>query len=456
MPRRSLRRLVGALVLASACWPATAAAVDLEDPGAQWLPRSDGAQWTYAWSNSAYLPAPLREQYDVTARTGTAFRVSWQTVGQAASESPGAGFADYRQTDAGLVNTLYRSTPAPPQFPLLCSTADQCGNSLAATHFLLIWGMRSPVLAEPLMRGTHWNALGGAESDVASTNRYLGRETVAVPAFPRGVPAAKVESDVSQAGALGDPFGSGLRTVWWVYGVGPVKIVFQHAGGERSTAELQSTTLAPLAMPSDANPFPLDAGKVAHFRWRNNRHMRKWSRQRVEIAQVVNNTARIDVEDTSGPIDVDASYVFVSRLGGVTNLSSVWRKGSTSAWLPRLGPRGGVEGRRRFLTPYDLMSYGYNPVIPAYAAKGDTWRSSRDTRDWRRYGVLGVSRVLGARTVKTPAGRFSAIAVRSTLRQPGRRFGTGTRTSYFVSGRGLVKLVFRHDDGSVSTVERVR
>ena len=48
-----------------------------------------------------------------------------------------------------------------------------------------------------------------------------------MPAFPGGVDAAKVESDVTQAGALGDPFGSGVRTVWWVYGVGPVKILFQ-------------------------------------------------------------------------------------------------------------------------------------------------------------------------------------------------------------------------------------
>jgi hypothetical protein len=46
--------------------------------------------------------------------------------------------------------------------------------------------------------------------------------------------------------------------------------------------------------------------------------------------------------------------------------------------------------------------------------------------------------------------------VRSRLRQKGFRFGSGTRTSWFAPGRGLVKLVFRHDDGSVSRVERTR
>ena len=37
--------------------------------------------------------------------------------------------------------------------------------------------------------------------------------------------AAKIRTDITQAGAIGDPYGSGVRTVWWVYGVGPVKIV---------------------------------------------------------------------------------------------------------------------------------------------------------------------------------------------------------------------------------------
>jgi len=38
------------------------------------------------------------------------------------------------------------------------------------------------------------------------------------------------------------------------------------------------------------------------------------------------------------------------------------------------------------------------------------------------------------------------------LSQPGFKFGSGTRTSWFAPGKGLVKLVFHHGDGSVSTV----
>ena len=81
---------------------------------------------------------------------------------------------------------------------------------------------------------------------MASDNRYLGREKVVVPAFPNGVEAVKVRSLITQAGALGDPFGSGARTVWWVRGVGPVKVELHHGTGEISTAELRSTNLKPL------------------------------------------------------------------------------------------------------------------------------------------------------------------------------------------------------------------
>jgi hypothetical protein len=64
--------------------------------------------------------------------------------------------------------------------------------------------------------------------------------------------------------------------------------------------------------------------------------------------------------------------------------------------------------------------------------------------------------VVGIRTVTVPAGTFRALVVASVLRQPGFPFGSGTRTSWFAPGKGLVKLVFRHGDGSVSVVELLR
>jgi hypothetical protein len=45
--------------------------------------------------------------------------------------------------------------------------------------------------------------------------------------------------------------------------------------------------------------------------------------------------------------------------------------------------------------------------------------------------------------------------VKSTLKQAGYPWGSGVRTSWFAPGKGLVKLVFKHGDGSVSEVVRL-
>ena len=448
-------RLLGAILLCLLLpLPAAALAQDLDDLSNQWLPRSDGARWVYHWANSDYSPTQRREQYTIQSRAGTAFRLRWQELGAGPYDPPNTGTIDFRQTDAGLVNLTYQSSQPPPQFPVLCPAAAECGNSLAGTMYMLIWGTRSPTLAEPLLRGTRWNSLGGAANDVASANRYLGRERVVVPAFPDGVIAAKVESDITQAGALGDPFGSGVRTVWWVRGVGPVRILFRHGGGETSESVLGETSLTPRAMPPERNLLPLNRGDTMSYRWRNSRYMKKWSRQRFEVAQVVNNSSRVDVKHISGPINVAGSYTFATRLSGVTHLSG-FTKAATRVKFPPLGPRSlPSDQRRRFFTPFDLMVFGFSPVIPVYPKKGQTWRSSRDDRDWSVFGVTGRSKVVGRRGVRTPAGRFKAVVVRSTLRQRGYRFGSGTRTMWFAPNEGLVKLRFRHRDGSVSTVER--
>jgi hypothetical protein len=438
--------------------PPAAAQDSLTDPLDQWLPSVDSASWTYEWSNSGYSPVPTKELYTVKQREQTAFRLAWTTegLGNAAGAARTQGEIDYRRTEAGLVNLNWASTPPPPEYPILCAGVANCANSLAGLHYLVIWGNRSPVLAEPLVHRTRWSSVGGANSEVSSDSRYLGRQRVTVPAFPNGVTAALVESDVTQAGALGDPFGSGVRTVWWVRGVGPVKVLFRHGDGSLTRAELQATNLVPLAAPSDASLLPLNRGDTMRLRWRNSRHMRQWSTQRFSVAEVVNNTARVDVKDLSGPIRVRGAYVFSSRLSGVTNVSGFTRA-ATRADLPELGPRSlPRDRRRRFFTPFDLMVYGFNPVVPAYARQGQSWVGLPGGRDYKIFGVRGRSLVVGTRRVRTPFGRVRAVVVESRLRQKGYPFGSGRRTAYFAPNRGLVKLVFHHRDGSVSTVQRLR
>jgi hypothetical protein len=424
---------------------------------AGWLPHDDGAEWTYEWTDSVYNPTPTREKLTVKEQNGNAFLLEWTT--QNLGNPPGApssvGLIAFQDTASGVVNTNWQSSAPPPNFPILCASAVGCGNSLASTPYLLIWGSRAPVLAEPVLAAAAWSSRGGAEGDVASTSRYLGRENVTVPAFPGPVTAVKVRSDITQAGALGDPYGSGVRTVWWVYGVGPVKIVFDHAGGASAsvtTSVLQSTDRTAAMPPPDTNYFPLRQGARLRYRWKNSKHLRRPSVQEAVVAEVANQSARFDFKHVSGPLRLVATYGFALRTDGLTNIFDA-SKAVSQVKFPRLGPRA---RRRHFYTPFDLMIFGLSPILEAYPAQGQRWSAKSPSRDFSVYGVTGTTRVLGFRRVTVPAGRFNALAVQSRLRQRGYPFGSGTRTSYFAAGRGLVKLVFRHGDRSTSTVELVK
>jgi hypothetical protein len=265
------------------------------------------------------------------------------------------------------------------------------------------------------------------------------------------VSAAVVRTNIAQSGALGDPYGSGVRTTWWVYGVGPVRIVFDHSGGNGApvtTASLLSTNLKPMRPPPDADFFPLVQGMTNKYQWTNKKHLPQPEVESVTVSAVSNRSARITAQSISGPMKVVGQYGFDARVDGVTNL---W--GSTSVAtlvkLPRLGHK------RHFLTPIDLMVYGYNPVLPAYPRAGATWGSGNPA-DFQTFGVKGRTRIIGIRRVHVPAGTFSALEVRSTLTQRGSRFGSGVRTCWFAPGRGLVKLVFKHRDGSVSVVQLMK
>jgi len=425
-----------------------------------WLPHPANATWTYSWSDTNYNPTPTKERVTVKEQKGDEFTLAWTTDGL--SNPQGAvtstGTVSFQDTTAGLVNTNWASNAAPTSYPILCAQQSQCGNSLASVYYNVIWGARQPTLAEPLLRGTSWSTTGGYQNDVASSNDYLGTEMVRVPAFPQPVRAAKVRTDVTQAGALGDPYGSGVRTTWWVYGVGPVKVVFRHAGGTGApvtTAVLQSTNQKPKTPPPDVSYFPLKAGIKGSYRWTNARHLKKPEVQSFKVEQAANGSGRLSVSSVSGPIKTKGAYIFTLRADGLSNLAGA-SSAATLLKLPPLGPRALPEKKRRhFFTVFDLMDFGFNPVVPPVAAAGSTWSADPESRDFDVYGAYGTARVLGEQTVHVPAGTFKALAIRTTLKQPGFPWGSGERTSWFAPGKGLVKLVFRHADGSVSEVERL-
>jgi hypothetical protein len=425
-----------------------------------WLPHAKNATWTYSWTDTKYNPTPTKEKVTVKEQKGDEFTLAWTTDGlkNPASAVTSTGTVSFQETSQGLVNTNWASSAAPAGFPILCAQQANCGNSLASVYYNVIWGARQPTLAEPVLRGTSWTTTGGYQNDVAGSSDYLGTETIRVPAFPAPVRAAKVRTDITQAGALGDPYGSGVRTTWWVYGVGPVKVVFRHAGGSGApvtTAVLLATNQKAKAPPPDVDYFPMRTGLKGQFRWTNAKHLKTAEVQKFKVEQAANGSGRISVDSVSGPIKTKGAYFFTLRADGVSNLAGN-SSAATLLKLPPLGPRALPEKKRRhFFTVFDLMDFGFNPVVPPVAEVGAKWSAVKSSRDFDVYGVYGKAQVVGLANVTVPAGTFKALVVRTTLKQPGFPWGSGVRTSWFAPGKGLVKLVFRHADGSVSEVVRL-
>ena len=446
--RYSIVLAVSGATLAGAAAPAL---------GDAWFPHPSGATWQYEWSDSTYNPSGTVENLIVQQQQGSSFTLAWADSAEtppAAGSNPACGqnsdigTMSFQDTTSGLLNTNWQSCPPPSSEPILCASQANCANSLSSALFNVIWGSRAPVISEPLLRGVSWTSTGGQDNSVTSDSQYDGVQLVKVPAFPGGVPAAVVRSQITQAGALGDPYGSGIRTTWWVYGVGPVRVLFQHAGGTSAPVtevDLLSTSLKPQPDPPDQDYFPLTLGLKGTYSWTNSHYMRKPEIQKFSVAAAANRSARFTFTSVSGPIRASGQYVLDDRLDGLTVIA-----GSSAAASLVKAPRLGHN--RHFFTPYDLMSYGFNPLLPAYAQTGSVWHSGNAV-DTAAFGVVGTTRIVGIRTVRVPAGTFQALVVRSVLTQKGYAFGSGVRTMWFAPGRGLVKLEFQHRDRSVSLVE---
>jgi hypothetical protein len=425
-----------------------------------WFPHPANAQWTYYWTDNNFNPNGTTEtvKVDTTDQVTCGWQLQWTgniliplgnsggTGPQPTINQPDDGTMCFEDQDYGLVNTDWSGDAPPINEPPLCASAgSQCSNSLGSVLYNVIWGSRSPVISEPLLQGTSWVATGGGDGSVTSQNQYLGLQKIKVPAFPKGIVAAVVRSDIALAGTPGDDYGSGTRTTWWGFGVGPVKVVFDHVDGSVTDAELMSTNLTSPPPRADQNYFPMTVGLSGTYEWTNHKHLAQPEIEKISVAAASNRSARLTAKSVSGPIRAAGDYVFSLRLDGLRNTFGS-TEGATLAQLPRLGHNV------HFFTPLDLMTYGFNPILPAYPVTGMRWTSG-NPRDMQVYGVTGTSRVVGVRNVRVPAGRFQALEVRSVLTQAGHRFGSGVRTMWFARGRGLVKLVFDHRDGSVSTVQ---
>src|SRR5204863_7393181 len=101
-----------------------------------WLPHPADATWTYSWSDSLYAPTATTEKVTVKESKGASFTLAWTTedLGNPADAVASAGQVKVQETNLGVINTDWSSTPPPPAFPVLCATATQCPNALSSTY----------------------------------------------------------------------------------------------------------------------------------------------------------------------------------------------------------------------------------------------------------------------------------------------------------------------------------
>src|SRR4051812_11815740 len=124
-----------------------------------WLPHPADATWTYQWTDSVYNATPTNENVTVKSQSGKNFVLAWSTKDAGTPDAlQSEGSVSFQDTNFGIVNTDWTSTPPPSAFPILCASLAQCGNSLASTYYNVIWGARAPVLFEPVLQGTSWSA----------------------------------------------------------------------------------------------------------------------------------------------------------------------------------------------------------------------------------------------------------------------------------------------------------
>ena len=147
---------------------------------------------------------------------------------------------DFFTTDVGLVNLNYSSTPAPRNFPILCPSAIACGNTIAGHAVPDDLGHALAGPGRAAGQGHDVDLHRAARSnDVVAANRYIGHERVTIAGVPGRRSTRPRSSRWSRRRARwATRSESGVRTVWWVYGVGPVQIAFEHTGGETSSSQL--------------------------------------------------------------------------------------------------------------------------------------------------------------------------------------------------------------------------
>ena len=153
--------------------------------------------------------------------------------------------------------------------------------------------------------------------------------------------------------------------------------------------------------------------------------MTAWSRAALRRRRRWSTTPRGSTSSTSrGRSTSRAATSFSTRLTRRHAALGLHARRRPARSSRRSGPRTAPPAdRRRFFTPFDLMVYGFGPIVPVYAAARARRGAPRATAATGRSSASRARRRCSARRSRQDAGRplHAPSTVRSTLHQAGFR-----------------------------------
>ena len=423
-----------------------------------WFPHPADATWTLqVVQNSVYATTPTTEKVTVKSQKSPTFVLAWTTDGrkQLHRRDHLERHDDLRGSRPGHLRRLVEHA-APGHVPALLRFRHEL-RELDGKHTIFPDLGLAEAAASGAAQSSTWTSTGGAtRTTCQKAPHFPWRAQNHGPRLPRARRGRWGTDADRQAGAQGDPYGSGTRTVWWSLRRRPLMITFQHAGRRQSARDdVDPAEHEPQAAATAWRHrlLPLHEGLKLTYSWTNTETPAHTRGQTFTVDAVVNNTRPFSRYRTSPARYGQEDRRLSKRASGVTDL---WGTTSSATLLkfPPLGPArsSGLNQQNHFVTPFDLPNFGFQPGPPPHTRpRARKWSSEpveQRLLDLRRHRHRNRDR---RQTAKVPVSSFQALVVRSTLKQPGFPYGTGTRC-WFAPAEGLVKLVFAHGDGSVSTV----
>lgn len=203
---------------------------------------------------------------------------------------------------------------------------------------------------------------------------------------------------------------------------------------------LHVPSLAVYGIPHEAtasnsdNYFPMDLNRTWRYRWWNDTYE---PNDLLENITVVSQT------------DQESMFYIVS-----THYWSHWAKfkyrmDGDGVYFNGGQGLGGSQFPEHFSYAFHFLEAGSNTLLKYPIIVGEQWTS---TGGWDGVTTTGTTTVIGYDLITVPAGTFYALHTQTQVTTDGHATRSGTKDMWFVNNVGMVKLVFAHDDGTITTV----